>query len=49
VSFTPKILDYNGLISSVFLHMRIDHGKRFVGSKVDINGIDDFWSFAKKG
>jgi hypothetical protein len=29
--------------------MRIDHGKRFVNSKVYINGIDGFWSFAKKG
>jgi len=46
--YTDKFRSYNGLISYGFRHMRIDHGKRFVNGKVYINGIEGFWSFAKK-
>ncbi len=46
--YTDKFRNYNGLISYGLYHMRIDHGKRFVNGKVYINGIEGFWSFAKK-
>ena len=46
--YTDKFRRYNGHIAYGFRHLRIDHGKRFVTGKVCINGIEGFWSFAKK-
>ncbi|MDD1702405.1 MAG: IS1595 family transposase [Methanoregula sp.] len=46
--YTDKFRSYNGLFSYGFRHMRIDHGKRFVKGEVYINGIEEFWSFAKE-
>jgi transposase len=46
--YTDKFRNYNNFISYGFRHMRIDHGKRFVNVNVYNNGIEGFWSFAKK-
>ena len=46
--FTDKFRSYTGRIFYGFLHMRIDHGKRFVNGKVNITGIDGFFSFSKE-
>ncbi|RZI46123.1 transposase [Candidatus Finniella inopinata] len=31
-----------------FQHIRINHKKIFANGKVHINGIENFWSFAKR-
>ncbi len=46
--YTDRFRRYNELVSYGFKHRRIDHGKKFANSKVYINGIEGFWSFAKE-
>jgi transposase len=31
-----------------FRHKRIDYNKRFLNGKIYINGIEGFWSYAKR-
>jgi transposase len=46
--YTDRFQSYNGQVSYGFRHNRIDHSKRFANGKVYINGIEEFWSFAKE-
>ncbi len=39
---------YNALDISEFKHMRINHSKEFVHKQNHINGIENFWSQAKR-
>jgi len=48
IVYTDKWRGYDSLMFSGYKHMAIDRQKRFVNSKVYINGIEGFWSFAKE-
>ena len=39
---------YNNLDVSGFVHHRINHSKEFASGKNHINGIENFWSQAKR-
>jgi transposase len=43
-----KFRSYNGLVTYGFKHRRIDNGKKFADSKVYINGMEGFCSFAEE-
>ena len=45
--YTDKFKSYDGLVMYGFRHERIEHSKRFANGKGYINGIEDFWSYAK--
>jgi len=30
-----------------YRHMKVDHKKRYSSGKVNVNGFEGFWSFAK--
>lgn len=46
--YTDAFASYDGLITDGYAHIRIDHGKTFAASKRrHINGIENFWGFAK--
>ena len=48
VYYTDKFRSYNSL-SRYGKHLRIDHAKEYVNSRHNhINGIEGFWSYAKK-
>ncbi len=48
VYYTDKFRSYNSL-SRYGKHMKIDHAKEYVRNKYNhINGIEGFWSYAKK-
>jgi transposase len=47
--FTDKFRTYDGLVFDGYRHQRINHSKRYSNGKgVHINGIENFWSFAKQ-
>lgn len=48
VIYTDKFRTYDGLVFDGYKHYRINHSKRYSNRKgVHINGIENFWSFAK--
>ncbi len=49
IVYTDKFKGDDSLIFCEFRHLKMDHGKRFARGKVNINGLEGFWSYAKKG
>ena len=48
VIYTDKFRTYDGLVFDGYKHYRINHSKKYSNRKgVHINGIENFWSFAK--
>jgi len=48
VIYTDKFKTYDGLVFDGYKHYRINHSKRYSNRKgIHINGIENFWSFAK--
>lgn len=48
VIYTDKFRTYDGLVFDGYKHYRINHSKKYSNCKgVHINGIENFWSFAK--
>lgn len=47
VYFTDKFRSYNSL-SRYGKHLQVDHGKEFNNGGSHINGIEGFWSYAKR-
>jgi len=48
VVYTDGHTAYNTLSASAFHHFRINHSKEFVHNHTHINGIENFWSQAKR-
>jgi len=48
VVYTDSFAAYNVLDAEGFKHMRINHQERFVDRRNHINGIENFWSQAKR-
>lgn len=48
VVYTDSFRSYNALDVSEFKHYRINHNTHFVEGKNHINGIENFWSQAKR-
>jgi len=48
IVYTDSFAAYDVLDVSGFRHLRINHVKRFVDGKRHINGIENFWSQAKR-
>jgi transposase-like protein len=47
--YTDKFRTYDGLVFNGYKHKRINHSKRYSNRKgTHINGIENFWSFAKQ-
>lgn len=46
--YTDKWRSYDSLILSGYKHYRINHSKEFVRNHNHINGIESFWSYAKR-
>ena len=47
--YTDKLRTYDGLVFDGYKHKRINHSKRYSNRKgTHINGIENFWSFAKQ-
>ncbi len=47
--YTDKFRTYDGLVFDGYKHKRINHSKRYSNRKgTHINGIENFWSFAKQ-
>lgn len=47
--YTDKFKTYDGLVFDGYKHKRINHSKRYSNRKgTHINGIENFWSFAKQ-
>ena len=46
--YTDAMRSYDTLHTSGFRHLRIDHGKGFGRGRSHINGIENFWSQAKR-
>lgn len=46
--YTDAMRSYHTLHTSGFRHLRIDHGKGFRSGRSHINGIENFWSQAKR-
>lgn len=48
VIYTDKFRTYDGLVFDGYKHYRINHSKKYSNRKgIHINGIENFWSFAK--
>ncbi|MDE2107562.1 MAG: IS1595 family transposase [Patescibacteria group bacterium] len=47
VVYSDSFRSYDGLILDGFKHYRINHGKSFARKRNHINGIENFWSYAK--
>lgn len=46
--YTDSFRSYDGLITMGYKHYRVDHSKEFAkGKRNHINGIENFWGFAK--
>ena len=46
--YTDKFRTYDGLVFDGYKHYRINHSKKYSNRKgIHINGIENFWSFAK--
>ena len=48
IVYTDNFQSYNALDVSEFKHRRINHSKEFVNDRNHINGIENFWSQAKR-
>jgi len=48
IVYTDSFRSYNALDVSEFTHYRINHSKEFAQDKNHINGIENFWSQAKR-
>lgn len=48
IVYTDSFLSYNVLNVSEFKHYRINHSELFATNKNHINGIENFWSQAKR-
>ena len=48
IVYTDSWRAYNALDTSEFKHYRINHSKLFAEQTNHINGIEDFWSQAKR-
>jgi transposase len=49
IVYTDKFKSYDGLVFDGYKHQRVNHSKRYSDKKgTHINGIENFWSFAKK-
>jgi len=47
--YTDKFRTYDGLVFDGYKHQRINHSKRYSnGRGIHINGIENFWGFAKQ-
>jgi transposase len=47
--YTDRWKSYDGLVFDGYKHQRINHSKRYSNRKgTHINGIENFWSFAKR-
>ena len=46
--YTDRFKSYDGLIFDGYEHYRINHSKEFARGRNHINGIESFWSFAKR-
>ncbi len=47
IIYSDSFKSYDGLVLDGFKHYRINHDKRFVNKKNHINGIENFWGYAK--
>ncbi len=48
IVYTDSFRSYNALDVSEFIHYRINHSKEFAQDRNHINGIENFWSQAKR-
>jgi len=48
IVYTDSFRSYNALDVSEFTHYRINHSKKFAQDRNHINGIENFWSQAKR-
>ena len=48
IVYTDKWRGYHSLMFAGYRHLSIDHSKTVESSKIYINGIEGFWSFAKE-
>ena len=48
IVYTDSFRSYNALDVSEFTHYRINHSKEFAQDRNHINGIENFWSQAKR-
>ena len=49
IIYTDKFRTYDGLVFDGYKHKRINHSKQYSNRKgTHINGIENFWSFAKQ-
>ena len=48
IVYTDSFRSYNALDASEFTHYRINHSKEFAQDRNHINGIENFWSQAKR-
>ncbi len=48
IVYTDGFSSYDALDFSAFHHVRINHSERFVDERNHINGIENFWSQAKR-
>jgi len=48
IVYTDSYKSYDILDASTFIHERINHSEEFVDGKNHINGIENFWSQAKR-
>ncbi len=48
IVYTDGFSSYDALDVSTFHHVRINHSERFVDERNHINGIENFWSQAKR-
>lgn len=46
--YTDHWRSYDGLLLSGYKHYRINHSKEFARSHNHVNGIESFWSYAKR-
>jgi transposase len=47
VIYSDSFRSYDSLILDGYKHYRINHGKTFANKRNHINGIENFWSYAK--
>ena len=47
VVYSDSFRSYDGLVLDGFKHYRINHNKEFVRKRNHINGIENFWGYAK--
>ena len=48
IVYTDKFRSYDALMCCGYRHLKVDHKKHFSSGKVYINGLEGFWSYAKK-